>query len=253
MSSSNIAGPSFPEQPGAQYANQAGLNIFWTIFGIMAAGFLLNMFLTIKTEGTKRFYHYLTTAITFISMLAYYGMASNEGWTLVPEFNYRSSLRQVFWARYIDWTLTTPLLLINLCLVAGLPWDKILWTAFLAVVMSVTGLLAALDSTPHKWGWYVFGLLAFIPIIITIAIEGRKTVSKRTPEQKRIFSTLSAIMLLVWIQYPIVWVLSEGTSTIPMTAEIAWYGTLDVIAKVGFGLVLLTSHNKLEPPVFSKV
>ena len=48
--------------------------------------------------------------------------------------------------------VTTPLLLLDLMLTAGLPWPSIIWTIFLDIVMVVTGLLGALVKSRYKWG-----------------------------------------------------------------------------------------------------
>lgn len=48
--------------------------------------------------------------------------------------------------------VTTPLLLMDLLLTAGLPWPTILYTIFLDEVMIVTGLIGALVKTRYKWG-----------------------------------------------------------------------------------------------------
>lgn len=52
--------------------------------------------------------------------------------------------------------MTTPLLLLDLLLTAGLPWPSILWVTFLDEVMVVSGLIGALVKTRYKWG--VFAL-----------------------------------------------------------------------------------------------
>ena len=48
--------------------------------------------------------------------------------------------------------VTTPLLLMDLLLTAGLPWPTILYTIFLDEVMIVTGLIGALVKSRYKWG-----------------------------------------------------------------------------------------------------
>jgi bacteriorhodopsin len=48
--------------------------------------------------------------------------------------------------------VTTPLLLMDLLLTAGLPWPTILYTIFLDEVMIVTGLVGALVKSRYKWG-----------------------------------------------------------------------------------------------------
>ena len=52
--------------------------------------------------------------------------------------------------------ITTPLLLLDLCLTAGLPWPTILWTIGLDEAMIITGLLGALVKSRYKWGECLF-------------------------------------------------------------------------------------------------
>lgn len=60
--------------------------------------------------------------------------------------------REIFYARYIDWVITTPLLLMDLMLTAALPWPTIFWTIFLDWIMIVTGLIGALVESRYKFG-----------------------------------------------------------------------------------------------------
>lgn len=46
--------------------------------------------------------------------------------------------------------ITTPLLIMDLLLTAGLPWSTIIWTVFLDWVMIITGLVGALVRTRYK-------------------------------------------------------------------------------------------------------
>ena len=58
------------------------------------------------------------TFVTGIASIAYFSMASGGGWVIAPD------CRQLFIARYADWLITTPLLLLDLGLVAGVgKWD----------------------------------------------------------------------------------------------------------------------------------
>ena len=97
--------------------------------------------------------------------LSYFAMASGDGVSYhtikitekhkhVPDTT-ETIKRQVYWARYVDWSLTTPLLLLDLCLVAGLNGCHITIAIVADLVMILTGLFAAFgnESTPQKWGW----------------------------------------------------------------------------------------------------
>jgi len=60
---------------------------------------------------------YLVTAYCCgIATFAYYAMLSGQGWLISP------SCRQLFYVRYIDWFVTTPLILVDLALIVGADW-----------------------------------------------------------------------------------------------------------------------------------
>jgi bacteriorhodopsin len=53
--------------------------------------------------------------------------------------------------------ITTPLLLLDLLLTAGMPWPTVLWVILVDWVMIVTGLVGALVVSDYKWGYFTFG------------------------------------------------------------------------------------------------
>jgi bacteriorhodopsin len=63
--------------------------------------------------------------------------------------------RSIWYARYIDWVITTPMLLLTLLLGTGMPLGDIMITIFFDLVMIVTGLIGALVASQYKWGFYV--------------------------------------------------------------------------------------------------
>lgn len=61
--------------------------------------------------------------------------------------------RQIFWARYVDWSITTPLLLLDLAFLAGLNGADIYVAIVADIVMVLTGLFGAFgNSEGQKWG-----------------------------------------------------------------------------------------------------
>jgi bacteriorhodopsin len=68
----------------------------------------------------------------------------------IGEFRVHLCIRMVYLFGYRF--VTTPLLLMDLLLTAGLPWPTILWTIFLDEVMIITGLVGALVKSRYKWG-----------------------------------------------------------------------------------------------------
>ena len=67
----------------------------------------------------------------------------------------RHVFREVFIARYIDWILTMPLLLIDLALLANLSGANILIAVIADLIMILGAMLAAFgrESNGSTWGW----------------------------------------------------------------------------------------------------
>lgn len=140
-----------------------GSDWYWAVTAIMGAAAVTFAGLSVRKPRPNRIFHYLSTGITLVAALAYFTMASNLGWTPINvEFgrtNHRVAgrSRQIFYVRYIDWFITTPLLLLDLLLTAGVPWPTILFVILLDEVMIVTGLVGALVQSTYKWGYFTFG------------------------------------------------------------------------------------------------
>ena len=64
--------------------------------------------------------------------------------------------------RYINWFISFPLLLLELLLATGLSLSGIFTTLFMAVVLVVTGLVAALVPSTYKWGYFTFAAVALL-------------------------------------------------------------------------------------------
>ena len=124
-------------------------NWLWVGFFGMLAGTALIYIIGSNLKLSAKYHMYLAMIITSIAGLAYYAMANSQGILMING-------KDIFVGRYIDWVITTPLLLLSLMLVA-LPAVKdiskirerlgLMGTIIFAdVVMIVTGLFANLSS-----------------------------------------------------------------------------------------------------------
>jgi len=206
----------------------------------------------------KRLFHIITAFITTFAFLSYFAMATGAGITevsytvtkphkKVPDLKeeYR---REVYWARYVDWTITTPLLLLDLALLAGLSGANILVAIVADVIMILTGLFAAFgqDNDSQKWGWYAWACIAYLVVVYQLAIGGRETVAQKDSKTKAFYASIAGFTLILWTIYPIIWGLSEGGHVIGVDAEIIAYAVLDVLAKPVFGFWLLFTHDSMS-------
>jgi bacteriorhodopsin len=112
-------------------------------------------------------------------------------------------LREVFWARYVDWFFTTPLLLLDLSLLAGLSGANILVAIFADFIMILTGLFAAFArGKGPKWGWYTIACIAYLTIVYQLAYNGRHAVAGKDSKTKAFYGAIGGFTLLVWTVYP---------------------------------------------------
>lgn len=58
-------------------------------------------------------YYYCSIFTCGLSTMAYFAMLSGQGWTAI------AGCRQFFYVRYVDWAFTTPLIILQLGLIAG--------------------------------------------------------------------------------------------------------------------------------------
>jgi bacteriorhodopsin len=230
-----------------------GSDWYWAVTAIMAAAALVFAGLSIKQPRTNRTFHYLSTGICLVAALAYFTMASNLGWTPIDvEFtrtDHRVSgrSRQIFYVRYIDWFITTPLLLMDLLLTAGVPWPTILFVILLDEVMIVTGLVGALVQSSYKWGYFIFGCAALVYVLYVLVFEARKNALRLGTDVHRVYTMCGALFAGMWVLYPIAWGVSEGGNVISPDSEGVFYGILDVIAKVVFSGLLIFGHRNIDP------
>ena len=112
--------------------------------------------------------------------------------------------REVYWARYVDWSVTTPLLLIDLCLLAGLNGASMLVAIVADLVMILTGLFAAFvaNNEAKKWGYYTWACLAYLVIVYQLAWNGRGSAMAKGGKVGKFFLAIASFTLVLWTLYP---------------------------------------------------
>ncbi|KAJ4419823.1 hypothetical protein N0V82_004758 [Gnomoniopsis sp. IMI 355080] len=231
-----------------------GSDWYFTVCAVMGAATLVFMGMAMTKPQTHRLFHYITAGITAVACVAYWSMGSDLGQVPIQaEFIRRGGIvgaagtREIFYVRYIDWAITTPLLLTDLLLTAGVPWPTIMVTILADEIMIVTGLVGALTQTSYKWGYWVFGMFAFFFVVYELVVDGRRHANALGGTISSTFLRCGVLTIFLWFLYPIAWGLSEGGNVIHPDSEAIFYGILDIFAKPGFGILLLLGHNKIDP------
>jgi bacteriorhodopsin len=91
-----------------------GSDWYWAVTAVMAASTIAFIGLSFTVPRRNRIFHYITASITLVAAIAYFTMASNLGYTPIAVEFQRSNprvsgtYREIFYVRYIDWFVTTP-------------------------------------------------------------------------------------------------------------------------------------------------
>lgn len=114
---------------------------------------------------SRRLIHSITTLIVVISALCYFAMANHSGYVMqhirfpvhhkgkIPT-TYKHLHREVYWVRYFEWALITPLILLDLFFLAGVNGASIFSALSANFIMVFAGLFASMShSKGEKWGW----------------------------------------------------------------------------------------------------
>ncbi|KAI9733420.1 MAG: ion channel activity [Cirrosporium novae-zelandiae] len=230
-----------------------GSDWYWTVASVMGLATLIFLGLSFTKPRPNRLFHYITGSITLIAAIAYFTMASNLGWTPIHvEFTRSSHLvsgdyRQIFYVRYIDWFITTPLILLDILLTAALPWSTVLFVILMDWVMVICALIGALVKSTYKWGYFTFACAAFFIVAWHVVWVGRNHAKYLGSDVHKAYVICGFWTIFLWFLYPISWGVSEGGNVISSDGEAIFYGILDLLTKPVFGALLLWAHRGIDP------
>ncbi|KAF7548068.1 hypothetical protein G7046_g8800 [Stylonectria norvegica] len=230
-----------------------GSDWYFAVCAVMGISTLLALGASFSKPRQARLFHYITAGILAIATVAYFTMGAGLGQDPIQVEFIRggkvraAGTRSVFWVRYVDWFCTTPLLLLDLLLTAGMPITIIIATIVADEIMIVCGLIGALTETRYKWAYFVFSMFAFFFVIYVLLFEARRHANILGGSIKKTFTTCGVLTIGIWFLYPIAWGLSEGGNVIHPDSEAVFYGILDLIAKPVFGALLLWGHRSIDP------
>jgi bacteriorhodopsin len=219
--------------------SENGYKILW---GAFAGLFLPTLYFCremFKLPEGNRKYHCITMFITLIASLAYLTMASGHG-VYVREFDGR----QFYYARYIDWAFTTPLMLLEICAFGGASSDTTNWLLGVDFLMIIAGLIGAFLEGTDKYYFWVFGMLMFAPIIHALIAGLKESSATKSESCQKVFKQIAMLTAVTWSCYPIVWLAAEGTGSITVDQETICYTILDLLAKSVFGIIIIGARNE---------
>lgn len=218
--------------------------------------------------------HWAYVAVMFISALVFYGMSRNP--KEVPMYKYVIHMfvviwsglaymaialgqgtvevdgRTVYFARYVDWVVSTPLLLLSLVLTgkflakvegpitAGLLGSQ--------AIMIITGLIADLSPADLQWYWYLAGCVALVVVLALMWGELQDKARLQGPAIATVYRKSALFLTVQWLAYPLIWLIgTPGLGWIDTLGTTVFFLILPIVSKTGFALYNLSLLRNVAP------
>ncbi|MGY1913929.1 bacteriorhodopsin [Blastococcus sp. HT6-30] len=225
---------------------------------LLGAGFALFAYflfaLTSREEVSARYRPsaYAGLCLAAVAAIAYARLVSNwdAGFTLQGDvYVPNQEARHTISSRYIDWSITVPLLMVELlavCSLAGARARNLRFTTMAAAfLMIVTGYMGSqvVAQGRDTSALVVWGLISTVFLVyLYVALIGAVRASLPTMGEEAATSLRNATIVLLgsFGIYPLIYSIPVFVDVTPawLTAMQVGYSVTDVVAKVGFGVLI---------------
>ncbi len=211
---------------------ESSTTLHWIYVAVMAASGLAIFLMSRNPKGVPSYKYLIHIFVVIWSGLAYTSIALGQGVLEVGD-------QTVYYARYIDWVVTTPLLLLSLVLTGHytLKLEGPITAGLLGsqVIMVLTGLVGDLSTGPARWIWYIAGCVALLVVFRLMWSELYLKAKQQGPELTEAYKGSVVFLSVQWLLYPLVWAIgSPGLGLLDEAATTAFFIFLPIISKSGF-------------------
>lgn len=211
------------------------VRLLWFYVTVMAISALIFAIMGFQRRGVPRAEYVIAFIIVTWSGTAYMAMALGQGHVVLGE-------KVTYVARYLDWVVTTPLLLVALALTAMhyIPKDKVLIAGLVSadVFMIVTGMIADLSKWPIRYIWYGLGWVGLLIILYIIWWPLRRKAKSQDVNLYRFYCIVAGYLTVLWFGYPLVWILGpSGIRFFGQVTDQILFVFLPIFSKAGFSLL----------------
>jgi len=167
-----------------------------------------------------------------LTALAYMCIALDWGYIVRPW-----DLRRVYYVRYADWLISTMMMTFAACYIGYADLARTVLLLTLNAAMVVLGLIASLIESNVKWVFFVLAFLSYIGIAVILLVQ----IKGGPPQNVAVYVVLKWVLVVFFLLYPLVWLMSAGIGHFCASTEATLYGVLDLLTKMVFcGAVALT-------------
>ena len=214
----------------------------WAFVGalVLAAGTLPSVYYLLDDPANKLYYGILA-AITSIAAVSYTFTALGIGTIPVDGANF-------YLPRYVDWLLTTPLLILYMALLCK-PGKRLYALLIgLDIALILFGVAAIFTAGALSLALFGAGSAAYLALAYLLVVDLPAKADFKTDRVAMVFSKLRNVTVVLWTMYPIVWLLAPvGFGFLLPSTEMLVIVYLDIITKVGFAMLALMGRDALNP------
>jgi len=213
----------------------------WAAVGavVLGLGTIPSVYFALRDEKNQKYYAVLA-AITGIASVAY--ALTSFGIGSIPLDG-----ATFYTPRYVDWLLTTPLLILYLTMLCK-P-GKQLYGLLIGIDVALIGLGIIAIFTEGVLSLTLFGLgtAAYVALAYLLVSELPDRASFASERVGIVFAKLRNVTVVLWTLYPVVWLLAPvGFGLMTPGTEMMVIVYLDIITKVGFAILALMGHDALD-------
>jgi len=217
------------------------LTSVWFLLGTvgMAAGTVPPLW-RLATDPRDRTYYAVLAGVTGFAAVAYLAMFLGVGRIAVGD-------GVLFVPRYVDWLVTTPLLVLFLGMLCR-P-DRRVYVALVGVDVLVigSGVAAGLLPQPYGYAAYLVGCAAYLGLLYLLVVVLPRQATLQGDRVDAVFTKLRNLTVVLWTLYPVVWILGPlGVGLLQPSTEIMVVTYLDLISKVGFVAMAVSGASALD-------
>lgn len=144
-------------------------------------------------------------------------------------------------ARYIDWALTTPLIIYVIMDLSNIFTEE----QKIAVAIADLGMIAAgymgTQQPQYTVPWFIAGSILFAPVLYSLVLVMQNSINNSSNKSNSNINIntafiVAALTLTIWLVYPFLYIFCKY-NILPTDASQWIVVVLDMVAKVGFGLL----------------
>lgn len=198
---------------------------------IIGAGIFFYLGITRKVNTMS---HVLCFFTAVLSAASYYAMWSGMG---VIFKTIDTTPRVIFWARYMDWVVTGPLMIACLAMLSKADLVTLVFMMGNTILMVLSSLVGAMTVAPFKYMWWLASVAFWIILCYLLLMR----LYNAEGYGGALLKTLTWLTIIVWTVYPLIWMLgSEGSGALGLSQQVGLLTVTDLVAKVGFCFYLLS-------------